>query len=287
MKRSCCFTLCLLVWLSAVATAQAPKEILLWPNGAPGSEGKSGDEAVRVTQDGEHVVSNIHRPSITPYLPPKEKATGAAVIVAPGGGHRELWMDHEGHNFAKWLASRGIAAFVLKYRLAREPNSTYKIEEHGFWDTQRAVRLVRSRAAEWGINPARVGVAGFSAGGEVAALVAMRNDAGNKDATDVIEQASSRPDFQAMIYPGTSGKIIPTKDSPPIFLLAGYKDRPDISRGLAEVYLRFKDLGVPAELHLYATAGHGFGMRERNKSAVATWPARFEEWLSELGMLKK
>jgi endo-1,4-beta-xylanase len=102
-----CFVLsCLLL---SVARAQAPKEILLWPNGAPGSEGKSGDEAVRVTQDGEHVVSNIHKPSITPYLPAKGKATGAAVVVAPGGGHRELWMDHEGHNFAQWLATRGIA----------------------------------------------------------------------------------------------------------------------------------------------------------------------------------
>lgn len=275
---------CLLV---SIVQAQTPKEILLWPNGAPGSEGKTGEETVRVTQDGEHVVANIHKPSITPYLPAKDKATGAAVIVAPGGGHRELWMDHEGHNFAKWLAARGIAAFVLKYRLAREANSTYKIEEHGWADTQRAVRLIRSRAAEWNINPARIGVAGFSAGGEVAALVAMRNDAGNKDAADLIERASSRPDFQAMIYPGQSGKIIPTKDAPPIFLLAGYKDRPDISRGLAEVYLRFKDLGVPAELHLYATAGHGFGLRERNQSAVATWPARFAEWLAELGMLKK
>lgn len=270
--------------LLSAAFAQQPKEILLWPNGAPGSEGKSGDEAVRVTQDGEHVVSSIHKPSLTPYLPAKDKATGAAVIVAPGGGHRELWMDHEGHNFAKWLAARGIAAFVLKYRLAREPNSTYKIEEHGWADTQRAIRLVRSRAKEFGINLGHVGVAGFSAGGEVAAFAAMRYDAGNKNSTDPIEREPSRPDFQAMIYPGQSGKIVPTKDSPPIFLLAGYKDRPDISRGLAEVYLRFKDLGVPAELHLYATAGHGFGMRERNQSAVATWPARFEEWLSELGM---
>lgn len=279
--------LCCLLLLPAIATAQQPKEILLWPNGAPGSEGKTGAEAVRVTPDGEHVVSNIHKPSLTPYLPAKDKATGAAVIVAPGGGHRELWADHEGHNLAKWLAARGIAAFVLKYRLAREPNSTYKIEEHGWADTQRAVRLVRSRAGEWSVNPARVGVLGFSAGGEVAALVAMRNDAGNKDAADPIEREPSRPDFQALIYPGTSGKIVPTKESPPIFLLAGYKDRPDISRGLAEVYLKFKDLGVPAELHMYATAGHGFGVRERNKSAVGTWPVRFEEWLAELGMLKK
>ncbi len=280
-------TLCLLLLLpAAIWAAQQPKEIPLWPNGAPGSEGKTGEEAVRLTPDGEHVVSNVHKPSLTPYLPSKDKAIGVAVIVAPGGGHRELWVDHEGHNFAKWLSTRGIAAFVLKYRLARETNSTYKIEEHGFADTQRAIRLVRSRAQEWGVNPARVGVLGFSAGGEVAALVSMRYDTGNKEAADTVEREPSRPDFQALIYPGTSGKVVPTKESPPIFLLCGYKDRPDISRGLAEVYLKFKDLGVPAELHIYATAGHGFGMREKNRSAVATWPARFEEWLAELGMLK-
>ena len=150
MKLHHCATICLLLLLSTVLlAAQPPKEILLWPNGAPGSEGKTGDDAVRVTPDGEHVVSNIHKPSLTPYLPAKDKATGAAVIVAPGGGHRELWMDHEGHNFAKWLAGRGIAAFVLKYRLAREPNSTYKIEEHGFADTQRAMRLVLSPSIDY------------------------------------------------------------------------------------------------------------------------------------------
>lgn len=278
---------CFLLAFPLAVLAQEQNEILLWPNGAPGSEGKSGSEKVRVTADGEHVISSIHKPSLTPYLPKKERATGAAVIIAPGGGHRELWIDHEGHNFARWLADRGIAAFVLKYRLAREPESTYKIDQHALADVQRAMRLVRSRAREWQINPARIGVAGFSAGGEVAALVAMRYDAGNKDSSDLIERESCKPDFQALIYPGNSAQIVPAKDSPPIFMLCGYKDRPDISRGLAEVYLKFKDLGVPAELHVYATAGHGFGLRERNKSAVASWPARFEDWLSELGMLAR
>jgi endo-1,4-beta-xylanase len=272
---------------ATVLTAQQPKEIPLWPNDAPGSEGKSGEEAARVTQDGERVVSNVHKPSLTPYLPPKDQATAAAVIIAPGGGHRELWTDHEGHNLARWLSARGIAAFVLKYRLAREANSTYKIDEHALADTQRAIRLVRSRAREWGVNPARVGVLGFSAGGELAALSSMRYDAGNKEAADAVERESSRPDFQALIYPGSSGRIAPTKDSPPVFLVCGYKDRPDISRGLAEVYVRFKEAGVLAELHIYATAGHGFGVREKNRGAVATWPARFEEWLAELGMLRK
>jgi alpha/beta superfamily hydrolase len=275
-------------WLPLSALAlQQPKEILLWPQGAPGSEGKTGDETVRVTRDGEHVISNVHKPSLTPYLPAKTKATGAAVIIAPGGGHRELWADHEGHNWARLLSEHGIAAFVLKYRLAREANSTYKIDEHAFADMQRAVRLVRSRAPEWGLNPARVGVAGFSAGGELAALVSMRFDAGNQAAADVIERANSKPDFQALIYPGTSGRIVPTKESPPIFLACGYKDRPDISRGLAEVYLRFKEVNVPAELHIYAASGHGFGMREKNRGATAGWPARFEDWLADLGMLQK
>ena len=284
-RRWLLFGMSLLLPMTLIA--QELNDILLWPNGAPGSEGKTASEKVRVTQDGEHVVASIHKPSLTPYLPRKEKATGAAVIIAPGGGHRELWMDHEGHNFAKWLADRGIAAFVLKYRLARETESIYKIDQHALADVQRAMRLVRSRASEWGINRMRIGVAGFSAGGEVAALVAMRNDAGTRESADPVERESCRPDFQALIYPGNSAQIVPSKDSPPIFMLCGYKDRPDISRGLAEVYLKFKDLGVPAELHIYATAGHGFGVRERNKNAVAMWPARFEEWLSELGMLAR
>jgi endo-1,4-beta-xylanase len=281
-------TILMLMLLPASAmTAQQPKEIALWPGGAPGSEGKSGDEAVRVTADGEHVVSSIHRPSLTPYLPPKNKATGAAVIIAPGGGHRELWVDHEGHNLARWLSARGIAAFVLKYRLAREANSTYRIDEHALADAQRAIRLVRSRAGEWGISPSRIGVMGFSAGGEVAALASLRFDAGNKEAFDPIDRESSRPDFQALIYPGSSGRIVPTKDSPPAFLVCGYKDRPDISRGLAEFYLKFKDAEVPAELHIYAGSGHGFGVRERNRSASGSWPARFEEWLADLRLLQK
>ncbi|MDQ3011257.1 MAG: alpha/beta hydrolase [Acidobacteriota bacterium] len=279
--------LALLLLPTAIWAVDQPKEILLWPNGAPGSEGKTGEEAVRVTEDGEHVVTNVHRPSLTPYLPAKDKATGAAVIIAPGGGHREMWVDHEGHNLARWLSGRGVAAFVLKYRLAREPNSTYKIDEHALADTQRAIRLVRSRAGEWGIVPARIGVMGFSAGGELAALASMRFDGGSKEATDAIERENSRPDFQALIYPGSSGRIVPTKDSPPVFLVCGYKDRPDISTGLAQVYLKFKEAGVPAELHIYANIGHGFGMRDKNRSAAGGWPARFEEWVSDLGFLKK
>ncbi len=287
-NRQLCRALLALSLLPAtILSANQPKEIPLWPDSAPGSEGKSGPEAARVTPSGERVVSNVHRPSITPYLPPKEKSTGAAVIIAPGGGHRELWADHEGHNIARWLSSRGVAAFVLKYRLAREANSTYTVDDHALADLQRAIRLTRSRAQEWGVNPSRVGVMGFSAGGELAALASMRFDGGNKEAADAIERESSRPDFQALIYPGSSRRFAPIKDSPPVFIVCGYGDRPDISQGMAEVYLKFKQVGVPAELHIYASAGHGFGVRDNNTKAVGKWPVRFEEWLGDLGFLQK
>jgi endo-1,4-beta-xylanase len=268
-------------------TAKAQlKEVILWPNGAPGSEGKTGNEKIRVVE-GDQVVTNIHFPSITPYIAAKEKATGAAVIIAPGGGHRELWITHEGYNEAKWLSERGITAFVLKYRLARDSNSTYTIDKDELADIQRAIRLVRSRAKEWGVDTARIGVMGFSAGGEVAALAAMRFDSGKEDAADPIDKLSSRPAFQALIYPGNSGRFEVANNAPPVFLVGGYGDRPDIAEGIAQVYLKYKKANVPAELHIYSNAGHGFGMRERNKGAVAGWIARFEEWLGDRGFLKK
>jgi acetyl esterase/lipase len=269
-----------------IASAQT-KEILLWPNGAPGSEGKTGKEKVRMSEEGDHVISNIHNPSITPYLPSKEKATGAAVIVVPGGGHRELWIDHEGYNEAKWLSDRGIAAFVLKYRLAKDSNSTYTIDKDELADIQRAIRLVRSRAKEWNVDTARIGVMGFSAGGEVAALSAMRFDNGKENATDPVDRQSSRPAFQALIYPGNSGRFEVVANAPPVFLVGGYNDRADISQGIAEVYVKYKKANVPAELHIYSNAGHGFGMREKNKGAVTGWIDRFYEWLSDQGFIKK
>lgn len=276
---------CLL--LTGMITKDDPKEILLWPNGAPGSEGKTGIEKVRISAEGDHVISNIHYPSITPFIPTKQTATGAAVIIAPGGGHRELWIDHEGYNPAKWFSDRGIASFVLKYRLARDTNSSYTIDKDALGDLQRAIRLVRSRAKDWGIDTAKIGVMGFSAGGEIAGLSAMRFDYGNQKATDPIDRESSRPAFQALIYPGNSGRLEVAANAPPIFLVGGYNDSPDIAEGIARVYLKYKKAGIPAELHIYSTAGHGFGMREKNRGAYIGWPSRFEEWLSDRGFLKK
>jgi acetyl esterase/lipase len=282
-------TRCLLIALTLLVppASDRPAEIPLWPAGAPGSEGKSTPEVITTSASGELSVSGIHCPSITPYLPSKDKATGLAILVIPGGGHRVLSITHEGYNVAEWLRDHGIAAFVLKHRLAREANSTYKIEVESLADTSRAMRLIRTRAAEWGIDPNRVGAIGFSAGGELVSMVSARDAAGDAAAPDPIDRQSSRPTFQALIYPGSSGAIQPTKDSPPAFLAAAYNDRQDISEGLAEAYLRFKRAGVPAELHMYSTGGHGFGLRANNKRPVGQWIERFEEWLAESGFLRR
>ena len=143
---------------------------------------EGGPETVRVTEQGEHVVSNVHVPSLTVYLP--GKSSGTAVIVIPGGGYRELWMDHEGVNVARFLNEQGIAAFVLKYRLPRAPNSRYTILGDSLGDLLQAVRLVRSRAAEWSLDPKRIGVLGFSAGGNLAGLGVMNSDPGMAGASD-------------------------------------------------------------------------------------------------------
>lgn len=279
----------LLVVLCATATAfagDAAGEIFLWPDGAPGSEGKTAPEVVVTSPGGERMVSSIHKPSITPFLPSKDKATGAAVLVIPGGGHSKLCVDHEGAFVAQFLADHGIAAFVLKHRLAREKDSTYTIEGHAVPDAQRAMRLIRSRAVEFGIDPARLGAMGFSAGGELVAQACMKPGEGKADAADMIERENSRPAFQALIYPGRSADIKPEKDAPPAFLACSTNDRQDISEGLAEAYLRFKRAGASAELHVYATGGHGFGYRPNSKGAVAGWADRFLDWLQSKNFLK-
>ena len=279
--------LLLTLLLPSIAAAQQReaierREIPLWPNGAPGSEGRTAPEKVRVTDAGDHVVSSIHKPSITYFLPRKDVATGAAIVVAPGGGHRELWIDHEGYDVAEWLRAHGIAAIVLKYRLAKEEGSTYTVEQHELWDIQRAIRVVRANARQMGYDPARVGVMGFSAGGELAARAAISDLDGDPGASDPIDRLSSRPAFQVLIYPGNSGALTVSKRSPPAFIAAGYNDRPDISKGMAELYLKYKDAGVPAELHMYASAGHGFGLRATNRTASAGWPARLVEWMTDM-----
>ncbi len=276
-----------LLFTATLALAAEPQIVLLWPNGAPGSEGKTGDENVRVQPAGDHVISNVHKPSVTVYLPTKETATGAAVLIAPGGGHSALWVDHEGHSIAKWLQERGVAGLVLKYRLAREKGSTYTIEGTSLDDTQRAIKLTKNRAAEWGIDPARIGVIGFSAGGELAALAGTHVSAGKPDATDPIDQLSSQVGFFGLIYPAIPKDMPLSKDMPPSFLACGENDRQNISQGLPELYLAMKKAGAQTELHVYTKVGHGFGLRATSKGPIALWPQRFLEWMDARGLLKR
>jgi acetyl esterase/lipase len=273
----------LLLLAAHALAAELNPVIPLWPEGAPGSPDNAAQEIVRLTEAGEHIVSNVHSPSITVYVPSPGKATGAAVIVVPGGGHRELWMDHEGYRVAEYLAHHGIAAFVLKYRLAREKGSTYTVEGESLSDVQRAIRVVRSRAAEWGLDPARVGVMGFSAGGELAALAGTRYDNGAAGSSDPVATQSSRPNFQALVYPAIPQGLEFSPQTPPAFLLGGAQDQPAISQGLAELYLAMRRAGASAELHIFDRVGHGFGLRAANTGPVAAWPQRFLEWLEPQG----
>jgi acetyl esterase/lipase len=212
--------LALTLALSAAAAAQTtPQVIHLWPNGAPGFESRK--DIPEQAQD--YWVRNVNNPSISVYLPPKEKATGAAVLIAPGGGFRELVFNAEGVQAAQFLNSIGVAAFALKYRLPEEKDSPYT-QENVRQDAWRAVRLIRGRAAEWGIDPHRVGFLGFSAGGAVASLIAYTPGNGDPSAPDPIDRLNGRPDFQMLVYPGGQVPDNIPAGSPPTFLLVANDD---------------------------------------------------------------
>jgi endo-1,4-beta-xylanase len=261
--------------------------VRLWAGDAPGSEGKAGPEKVDAKGVGFTNITNVHQPSITPYLPDPSKRNGVAVLVIPGGGHRMLCVGHEGESVAQALVQQGFTAFVLKYRLAREEGSTYTIQDHALADTARAIRTLRARAEEWHIDPNKIGAMGFSAGGELAWQVSSKEFPGDPAANDPIERMDGRPNFQALIYPGRSQDIQPDATVPPAFLCCSAYDRQDISEGLAEAYLRFKRAKADAELHIYSTSGHGFGVKTANQGAIAGWTDRFVEWLASKEFLKK
>jgi len=265
----------------AALGAERGEEIHLWPNGAPGSEGETAKEVFKTSPNSKPPTNFtvVHYPSVYVFLPPAEKANGAAVVVAPGGGHSQLVIDKEGWAIADWLNAKGFAAFVLKYRLAKAPGSHYTVERDAYADSARAVRLVRSRAKEWGLDPARIGFMGFSAGGYLAALMETRFDAGNDSAADPIERASSRPDFTVIVYPGyPPGSITVPKDAPPAFLVCANDDRSHVVTTV-NLYLELEKQNIPAEMHIYGSGGHGFGMKA-SKLPVATWPDRLSDWFA-------
>lgn len=278
----------------ACASAQPspPKPEPLWPAGAPGALG---------TQD-EDI------PTLTPYLLPHGSGTGTAVIVCPGGGYQHLAIDKEGDQPARWLNSLGVAAFVLKYRLGPKYHHPNEL-----MDAQRAIRTVRSRAAEYGLQPDRIGIMGFSAGGHLTATAGTHFDAGNSTSADPIERAGSRPDFLILCYPvitfsepylhrgsmrmllgeqpdpklvaDLSNELRVTSQTPPAFLFHTTNDGTVPVENSVLFYLALRKAGVPAEMHIYERGPHGVGLAPTDE-ALSSWPARLADWLRVRGLLK-
>ncbi|MES2437878.1 MAG: alpha/beta hydrolase [Verrucomicrobiota bacterium] len=289
----------LLILSASLATAQWTN---LWPGEAPGA--KQPPTGTEKTGEGGRL-SDIEIPQYQVYLPEKDNATGAAVLVLPGGGYGILASNHEGHDVAKWLAARGIAGIVVKYRVSGNPALGYQFPVP-FLDARRAIRTVRSKASEWNIDPKKVGIMGFSAGGHLASLCTTRfADTFAEEGKDAIDSQPCRPDFSILIYPVISmepplahggsrtnllgknpgaeasvkystGKAV-TKDTPPVFLLSTSDDGVDCRNSL-EFASACKANGVPVSLHLFEKGGHGYGLG--GKGDLAIWPQLLEQWLA-------
>ena len=262
--------------------AADPPVVPIWQNGAPGSQPHAGQaEIVENTY-----VRSVHNPTLTVFRADPSHANGAAVVIVPGGGHRMLVFVNEGIMPAKTLNRFGITTFVLKYRLAREAGSSYSIEGDAAADARRAVRWVRAHAAEYGVDPRRVGLMGFSAGGELVALAADNPEPARPWPLDAVDGQSARPDFQILVYPGPLG--IPGQkiaDAPPALITAGTLDQCCTPPALA-LYNQLRDAKVSAELHLFASTDHGFNVAMHNERvSIQHWPDRLFDWLSDEGWL--
>jgi acetyl esterase/lipase len=276
--------LCLSILLAAfVLRAEEPLVMPLWTNGAPGFENLRDEPEVI----GNGSVKHVNNPSLTIFLPPKEKANGAAVLVCPGGGFSQLSFNGEGIEPARYFTNLGMAAFILKYRLPREKNSPYSLQVQPRQDGQRAIRVIRSRAEEWNLDTNRIGIIGFSAGCEVESFVLYSSPAGDPGATDAIDRQDAVANFQMVLYPGPLG--IPAKipaGVPPAFIVIANDDTSHMGAVLSEVN-GYHQVGGSMEVHIYAHGGHGFGLGTHSKFAsVKDWPQRMTDWLDENHILR-
>ncbi len=290
LRKSLLFVL--LAFTAFSAAAQTPQVIYLWPSGHPTLQGANEKEITNPPnpQPGQVVrqFKNIHNPSLEVFPAPRDKANGSALIIAAGGGHRELNTGTEGYDLKEWLHGMGVTVVILKYRLAQTPNYKYTVEGEALQDTQRAIRIVRSRAKEWGVNPNRIGLLGFSAGGALAALADIRFDRGKPDAADPIDRESCRPDFVGLVYAGWAPMdITAPKDAAPAFLTSAGVDDAFHARQTVEFFSSLFKVGVPADLHIYARGGHAGGIKLRDGIPFGTWHHRFADWMADIGVLNQ
>lgn len=288
-----------LVVLFGACRADEPLVIPLWPGAVPGDHGTIGPERVRApdeapTRDAKWI-TDVTRPTVSVFRPPEGRSTGTGVLICPGGGYWNLAWDLEGEEVAAWLNSAGVTGFVVKYRVPRRPGQPEELPAPGpLLDAQRALSLVRSRAGDFGIDPKRIGVMGFSAGGHLAVATATRFDRRAYTPVDEIDRVSCRPDFAVAVYPGYFIEQRPAgveinkdvlapymripKDTPPVFLVHASDDPVAGAENSVAMYLALRRAGVAAELHVYARGGHGFGVR-RSDLPCSTWTDRCLEWL--------
>jgi acetyl esterase/lipase len=286
-KRRIRLALLLVVYFIAWINTYAQTDSLvipLWKNGAPGFENRKNEpEEAR-----DYWVKNIHNPSVTVFLPPAGTSNGTAVLICPGGGHRLLVITAEGYDPAKYLNKLGITAIILKYRLAREPNSPYSLDKQPSEDAYRAMRLIRAHAKDWKIDTNRLGMLGFSAGGEVVDAVAFNSGDGDPRAADPIDRLNGKPNFIIQIYPGPLNipETVP-HDAPPAFLLAANDDT-CCSVTVLSLLEKYRLSKASVEAHILAHGDHGFNMGYRSSlQSVKTWPQLMTNWLLDSKLIGK
>jgi acetyl esterase/lipase len=288
--------------VSIPTVASEPLVIDLWPGKTPGDVGIKGQEISRIHQSPlvgpTKLITNVTKTTATIYLPPREKNTGTAMVICPGGGYWDLYWELEGEEVAAWLNSVGITGIILKYRCPRRPGDVRGEPPLGpQLDAQRTVRLVRSRAREWGIDPSRIGIVGFSAGGHLALATATGFGKRLYERVDAVDDVTSRPDFAIACYSGylkakdrdgiRSDLHIPA-DTPPVLLAHASDDKESYGGSNAEnsafMYVALKRAGIPTELHIYATGDHDFGVRQ-NEKLPSSWTQLCLNWLRNQKLL--
>lgn len=278
--------------LSRLAIAAEPDSVVnIWPGKAPGDGAPARAESVRKSTSAagpQKEVFDVYTPQLEIFKPAKDQDTGVSILILPGGGFSVLKMDYEGEDCATWLNSIGVTGIVIKYRVPQRPGAPSRYWP-AFQDTQRAMSLVRSKVKEWGLDPKRIGLLGFSAGSVVGAVAEGNYEHRSYQALDEIDKVSCRPDFAMLIYPGTlldkDGKMVSdvkiSKQTPPTFIAVANNDK---TENAIAVYQALKQAGVSTEMHIYADGEHGFGMRPTTQPH-GTWTKRMEEWMINQGLL--